>query len=77
MTPDDRAMEEKLTAAGGCLEDFTVDMTSRETLEAAIEETREELTGFLREETARQAARSRITTALCLAGACLVILVLI
>ena len=46
-------------------------------LAAAIEETREELTGFLREETARQAARSRITTALCLAGACLVILVLI
>jgi len=46
-------------------------------LSAAIEETREELTGFLREETARQAARSRITTALCLAGACLVILVLI
>ena len=46
-------------------------------LAAAIEETREELTRFLREETVRQAARSRITTALCLAGACLVILVLI
>lgn len=48
-----------------------------EPLAAAIEETREELTRFLREETARQAAQSRITTALCLAGACLVILVLI
>ena len=48
-----------------------------EPLAAAIEETREELTRFLREETARQAARSRIVTALCLAGACLVILVLI
>ena len=49
----------------------------RETLAAAIEETREELTRFLREETARQAAQSRITTALCLAGASLTILVLI
>ena len=48
-----------------------------ETLAAAIEETREELTRFLREETARQAAQSRITTALCLAGASLTILVLI
>ena len=48
-----------------------------EPLSAAIEETREELTRFLREETVRQAAQSRITTALCLAGACLVILVLI
>lgn len=35
-----------------------------EALAAAIEETREELTRFLREETARQAAQSRITTAL-------------
>lgn len=48
-----------------------------EPLAEAIEETREELTRFLREETARQAARSRITTALCLAGACLTVLVLI
>lgn len=48
-----------------------------EALAAAIEETREELTRFLREETARQAAQSRITTALCLAGASLTILVLI
>lgn len=48
-----------------------------ETLEAAIEETREELTGFLREETARQASQGRITAALSLAAACLLILVLV
>lgn len=48
-----------------------------EPLARAIEETREELTRFLREETARQASQSRITTALCLAGACLVVLVLL
>lgn len=36
MTPDEKAMEEKLIAAGGCLEDFSVDMTSRETLEATM-----------------------------------------
>lgn len=48
-----------------------------ETLNHAIEETREELTGFLREESARQASQGRITAALCLAGACLTILVLL
>lgn len=48
-----------------------------EALERAIEETREELTGFLREESARQASQGRISAALCLAGACLVILVLV
>ena len=36
MTPDARAMEEKLLAAGGALEDFTVDMASRETLETTM-----------------------------------------
>ena len=36
MTPDERAMEDKLNAAGGCLEEFSVDMTSRETLEATM-----------------------------------------
>ncbi|NBI10072.1 NAD(P)H-hydrate dehydratase [Colidextribacter sp. OB.20] len=36
MTPDEKAMEDKLIAAGGCLEDFSVDMTSRETLEATM-----------------------------------------
>lgn len=48
-----------------------------ERLAAAIEETREELAGFLREETARQAGQGRITAALCLSGALLLILVLI
>jgi len=48
-----------------------------ERLAAAIEETREELTGFLREETARQASKGRVTAALCLSGACLLVLVLI
>jgi len=48
-----------------------------ERLAAAIEETREELTGFLRAERERQAVEGRITAALCLSGACLVILVLI
>ena len=43
----------------------------------AVEETREELSGFLRAETERQADRGKITAALCLSGACLVILVLI
>lgn len=43
----------------------------------AIEETREELTRFLRDESVRQASQSRVTAALCLAGACLVILVLL
>ena len=37
MTPDERAMEEKLLAAGGRLEDFSVDMTSQETLEATMD----------------------------------------
>ncbi len=36
MTPDERAMEEKLIAAGGCLEDFAVDMTDRAALEATM-----------------------------------------
>lgn len=45
-------------------------------LARAIEETREELTGFLREERARQAAEGRLAAALCLSGACFLILVL-
>ena len=36
MTPDERAMEEKLLAAGGMLEDFTIDLTDRETAEATF-----------------------------------------
>lgn len=48
-----------------------------EVLAGAVEETREELTRFLREETVRQATQGRITAALSLAGACLAILVLV
>ncbi|MCI8438548.1 MAG: hypothetical protein HFF73_03375 [Oscillospiraceae bacterium] len=47
-----------------------------ERLAAAIEETREEMTGYLRAEKARQAEQGRVTAALCLSGACLLILVL-
>ena len=47
MTPDERAMEEKLTAAGGCLEDFTVDMTSRETLEATMDYEQQKILAWL------------------------------
>ena len=46
-------------------------------LAEAVEETREELTRFLREEAARQASQGRITAALSMAGACLAILVLL
>ena len=51
--------------------------TGGERLAEAIEETREELTRFLRAERERQAAEGRITAALCLSGASLLILVLI
>ena len=45
--------------------------------ERAIEETREELTGFIRAEHVRQVQSGRLSAALCLSGACLLILVLI
>ena len=48
-----------------------------EILEHTLAETREELTRFLRAERERQAAEGRITAALCLSGASLLILVLI
>ncbi len=48
-----------------------------ERLADAVEETREELSRFLRAEAERQADRSKITAAVCLSGACLMILVLI
>ena len=51
--------------------------TGGERLAEAIEETREELTRFLRAERERQAAEGRVTAALCLSGASLLILVLI
>lgn len=46
-------------------------------LAEALEETREELAGFVREEAARQASQGRITAALSLAGASLAVLVLL
>ena len=36
MTPDERVMADRFLAAGGTVEDFTTDMTSRETLEATL-----------------------------------------
>lgn len=48
-----------------------------EELEQAIEETREELTRVLRAERERQDMAGRLTAAVCLSGACLLILVLI
>lgn len=48
-----------------------------EILAKAVQETREELAGFLREETARQASQGRITAAVSLGGAVLAILVLV
>jgi len=36
MTPDEKAMEEKLIAAGGELEEFSIDMTDREALESTM-----------------------------------------
>ena len=47
MTPDARAMEEKLVAAGGCLEDFTIDMTSRETLAGSLTFEQQKITIWL------------------------------
>ena len=46
-------------------------------LDEAVEETREELARFLREETARQADQGRVHAALCLSGACLAVLALL
>ena len=46
-------------------------------LDGAVEETREELARFLREETDRQANQGRVHAALCLSGACLAVLVLL
>ena len=47
MTPDARAMEEKLVAAGGCLEDFSIDMTSRETLAGSLAFEQQKITTWL------------------------------
>lgn len=48
-----------------------------EALARAVEETREELAGFLREETVRLTAQGRVNAALCFGGAGLVVLVLL
>lgn len=47
MTPDERAMEEKLLAAGGVLEDFIVDMTDRSTLEATMDFEQQKLLSWI------------------------------
>lgn len=47
MTPDARAMEERLLAAGGALEDFTVDMASKETLERTMSFDQQKLLAWL------------------------------
>lgn len=47
MTPDEKAMEEKLLAAGGCLEDFLVDVTSRETAAATMDFEQQKITTWI------------------------------
>ncbi len=47
MSPDERVMAEKWAAAGGELEDFTVDMASRETLEATLDFQQQKLLAWL------------------------------
>ena len=47
MTPDGKAMEDRLIAAGGRLEDFSVDMTSRETLEATMDWEQQKILAWL------------------------------
>ena len=47
MTPDEKAMEDKLTAAGGRLEDFSVDMTNRSTLESTMDYEQQKLLTWL------------------------------
>ena len=47
MTPDETAMEDKLTAAGGRLEDFTIDLTDRETAEATFTFEQQKISAWL------------------------------
>lgn len=47
MTPDARAMEEKLAASGGVLEDFTIDMTGREALAGSLTFEQKKITTWL------------------------------
>ena len=45
--PDETAMEDKLTAAGGRLEDFSVDMTDRSTLESTMDYEQQKILAWL------------------------------
>lgn len=47
MTPDEKTMEDKLTAAGGRLEDFSVDMTDRSTLESTMDYEQQKILAWL------------------------------
>ncbi len=47
MTPDEKTMEDKLTAAGGRLEDFTIDLTDRETAEATFTFEQQKISAWL------------------------------
>ena len=47
MTADERAMEEALIAAGGALEDFTLDNTSRDTLQSTLTFEQQKLSAWL------------------------------
>ncbi len=47
MTPDARAMEERLAASGGVLEDFTIDMTSQESLADTLSFEQQKITTWL------------------------------
>ena len=47
MTPDETAMEDRLTAAGGRLEDFSVDMTDRSTLESTMDYEQQKILAWL------------------------------
>ena len=47
MTPDERAMEDKLIAAGGRLEDFTIDMTDRDTRAGSLTFEQQKITAWL------------------------------
>ena len=47
MTPEERAMEEKLIAAGGLLEDFSLDMTSREAAQATMDFAQQKISAWL------------------------------
>ena len=47
MTPDEKAMEDKLLAAGGCLEDFTIDMTDRDALAGSLTFEQQKITTWI------------------------------